>query len=61
MFVLGDSVLHVLPVNDREGRPESRGVSSRMGVRGRAVARQERPADKRCHISTHKSVWAEAL
>lgn len=40
MFVLGDPVLHVLPVNDRGRRTESKGVSIRRGARRRADARE---------------------
>lgn len=40
MFVLGDPVLHVLPVNNTGQRTESKGVSSRTGARRRADARQ---------------------
>lgn len=38
MFVLGDPVLHVLPVDDRGRRTESKGV--RRGARRRADARE---------------------
>lgn len=52
MLVLGDPVLHVLPENDRERRPESTEVSSRVGVGRRADAPQQRPEDKRGHMIT---------
>lgn len=49
MFVLGDPVLHVLPADDRERRPESKRSLQRDGSQGGWGG----AGDKRCHVPGH--------